>query len=67
MMRTLALMMLALIVASCGVKRPLIRPMDIPAYEEQQRKKREKLEQDESELNRIDADAAITTGTEPAK
>lgn len=64
-MRTLALMMLALIVASCGVKRPLIRPMDIPAYEEQQRKKREKLEQDESELRRIDADAAANAGTGP--
>lgn len=65
MMRTLALMMLALIVASCGVKRPLIRPMDIPAYEEQQRKKREKLEQDESELRRIDA--VSETPTEPTK
>ncbi len=64
-MRTLTLIMLALIVASCGVKRPLLRPKDIPAYEEQQRKKREKFEQDEIELNRIDA--ASETPTEPKK
>ena len=64
-MRTLTLILLALIVASCGVKRPLIRPKDIPAYEEQKRQKREKLEQDEIELNRIDA--ASETPTESKK
>lgn len=65
MMRTATLVLMALLVASCGVKRPLIRPKDIPAYEEQQRKKREKLEQDEIELNRIDADAAAQPTTKP--
>lgn len=64
-MRTATLILLVLIVASCGVKRPLIRPKDIPAYEEQKRQKREKLEQDEIELNRIDA--AIETPTESKK
>ena len=54
-MRTSALIFLALIVASCGVKRPLIKPKDIPAYEEQQRKKRESLEQDKRELDALDA------------
>ncbi len=50
MMRSVLLLSLALIVASCGVQRPLMRPKDIPAYEEQQRKKREKIEQEQREL-----------------
>ncbi|MDX2095284.1 MAG: hypothetical protein SFW64_05025 [Alphaproteobacteria bacterium] len=59
MIRTLSLIVLALVIASCGVKRPLLRPKDIPAYEEQKRKKREELEQDQIELDREDAaDAA---------
>lgn len=63
MIRSATFIFLACIVASCGVKRPLLRPKDIPAYEEQQRKKREKLIQDEIELNRIDADAAAQPTT----
>jgi len=38
----LAIVTLSL-VTGCGVKRKLIRPKDIPAYEEKQRKKREQL------------------------
>lgn len=60
MIRTLALIALALVVAACGVKRPLLRPKDIPAYEEQQRKKREALEQDKRAFERTDALEAAT-------
>ena len=58
-MRSVSLILLSLMVASCGVKRPLIRPKDIPAYEEQQRKKRESLEQDKRELEELDASRGI--------
>lgn len=58
-MRLITLIFLSLSVASCGVKRPLIRPKDIPAYEEQQRKKRESLEQDKRELEELDASRGI--------
>lgn len=58
-MRTVTLIFLAVVVASCGVKRPLIKPKDIPAYEEQQRKKREALEQDKRDLEAIDAERAL--------
>jgi hypothetical protein len=30
----------------CGIQRSLVRPADIPAYEQQQRKKIEKRQQD---------------------
>ena len=49
MMRIL-LITLALVVASCGVQRPLIKPSAIPAFKEQQREKREKMEQEQREL-----------------
>ncbi len=58
-MRSVSLILLSLMVASCGVKRALIRPKDIPAYEEQQRKKRESLEQDKRELEELDASRGI--------
>ena len=51
---------LCLTLTGCGVKRSLIRPKDIPAYEEQQRKKRESLEQDKRELEELDASRGIT-------
>jgi hypothetical protein len=61
------LIVLALTVASCGVQRPLMRPKDIPAYEEQQRKKREEIEQEQRQLEAIDAKrgAVVTPITEP--
>ncbi len=49
-MRVIACIALALIVASCGVQRPLMRPKEIPAFEEKQRKKRETIEQEQREL-----------------
>ena len=66
-MRNVPLILLALTVTACGVQRPLIRPKDIPAYEEQQRKKREQIEQEQRELEAIDAkrSAVVTPITEP--
>jgi hypothetical protein len=59
------LVVCTLILSGCGVQRPLMRPNDIPAYEEQQRKKREKIEQEQQELDAIDAkraaERAVTT------
>ncbi len=55
MMRSATLIFLTLLVTGCGVQRPLLRPADIPAYEEQQRKKREDIAREERELEAIDA------------
>lgn len=41
----LAFCALALL-AGCGIKRPLLRPNQIPAYEEKQRRKLQQLEDD---------------------
>jgi hypothetical protein len=57
-MRALVLIPLAVMLAACGVQRPLMRPKDIPAYEETQRKKREAIEQELRELEAIDASRA---------
>jgi len=43
MTRVLLSIMILSLVAGCGVKRALIRPQEIPAFEEKQRKKREQL------------------------
>jgi predicted small lipoprotein YifL len=43
------LLMLALILAACGVQRPLIPPKDVPAYNEEQRKKRKNIEKQKRE------------------
>jgi predicted small lipoprotein YifL len=66
-MRSLILLSLVVSLAACGVQRPLMRPKDIPAYEEQQRKKREQIEQEKRELEAIDAKrgAVVTPITEP--
>ena len=67
-MRIFCITLLVLAVASCGVQRPLMRPKDIPAYEQQQRKKIEKIEQENRELQAIDAKAkAAKTKTEPTQ
>jgi hypothetical protein len=57
-MRPFILLSLALVLASCGVQRPLMRPKDIPAYEEQQRKKRQEIIDEQKELDAIDAKRA---------
>ena len=51
------LITLALIVAACGIQRPLIRPADIPAWE---KKRAEKLEK-----RRIEVDPAPMTTQAP--
>lgn len=43
MTRILLSLVMVSLVTGCGVKRALIRPADIPAFEETQRKKRERL------------------------
>lgn len=60
MMRQIILLSLALLLAACGVQRPLIRPKDIPAYEEQQRQKRQEILDEQKELEAIDAKRAAT-------
>lgn len=57
-MRSFILLSLALVLAACGVQRPLMRPKDIPAYEEQQRKKRQEIIDEQKELDAIDAKRA---------
>jgi hypothetical protein len=57
-MRPFILLSLALVLAACGVQRPLMRPKDIPAYEEQQRKKRQEIIDEQKELDAIDAKRA---------
>lgn len=57
-MRSFVLLSLALGLAACGVQRPLMRPKDIPAYEEQQRKKRQEIIDEQKELDAIDAKRA---------
>ncbi|MES2985165.1 MAG: hypothetical protein V4735_08270 [Pseudomonadota bacterium] len=47
MMRLFAITAAALLLSACGVQRPLMKPKDIPAYEAQQREKRERLEQEQ--------------------
>lgn len=67
-MRNLTLILLALTMTACGVQRPLIRPKDIPAYEEEQRKKREKIEREmEEDQEKAAQDPAIIQGVEPQK
>ena len=48
-MRTTLFIFLLTTLTACGVQRPLIKPKDIPAFEEEQRKKREKIEQEQRE------------------
>lgn len=59
------ILLLCVLLTSCGVKRPLMRPQDIPAYEEQQRRKREKIDEEQREFEKITTApkaAAISTG-----
>lgn len=45
----LSLTLAALLLAGCGVKRPLMRPSEIPAYQEKRERKRQQVKQ-ESQL-----------------
>jgi|GEM_PF-3375474 len=40
----LALMVLVIATTACGIKRPLVRPKDIPAYEAKRARKMQKFE-----------------------
>lgn len=55
----LALMVAVMAVSACGIKRPLMRPKDIPAYEEKRARKMQKFQQQ-------DAQQPVTKDTSPA-
>ena len=46
MIRVVTIVALALLVTACGVKRPLMRPADVPAYEAERAKERAEREAD---------------------
>ena len=56
MSRFLLLSFATMLLANCGIQRPLVRPADIPAYEQKQREKIEKRQQnmDEFEQQRLE-------------
>lgn len=47
MTRSILIAMALLTLTGCGVRRPLMKPKDIPAYEENMRRKREQLYEEE--------------------
>lgn len=50
MSRVLLFFCTVLVLSSCGVRRPLVKPKDIPAYEEAERRRLEKLERQKAEM-----------------
>ena len=63
MRAALLLSMVLVVLTSCGVKRPVMRPQDIPAYQEKMRKKREQMIKDMG--NDTSADDDNDTGDKP--
>jgi predicted small lipoprotein YifL len=57
MSRLLLLLCAATVLSACGIKRPLMRPADIPAYEEQQRRKFRQLQEDMERPENVPAPA----------
>jgi predicted small lipoprotein YifL len=53
MNRILLCISCALLITGCGIKRPLVAPKDIPAYEQKQREKLEKKRRFEEEEMRL--------------
>lgn len=49
MTRYIALLCCAALIAACGIKRSLIAPKDIPAYEQKQQEKLQRKKQFEEE------------------
>jgi hypothetical protein len=62
-MRGALLVLSLLILANCGLKRPIMPPKDIPAYQEKLRKKRERLQDDKAPA---DADQSTDGSSPPA-
>lgn len=60
MSRALPLMLLVLMAAACGVKRPLLTPKEIPAHEERLRKKREQLLQNQADIDNAPEQNKVT-------
>lgn len=51
MRRAFCMSLALMVVCACGVQRPLMKPSEIPAYEEKQRKKRERLLDEQQQAN----------------
>ncbi len=67
-MRRLALIWLCVGLTACGVQRPLIKPMDVPAYEAARQAKRDKIAREQQEQQQQDAaDAAAEKAIEDAQ
>jgi hypothetical protein len=45
----LALMLALVMLTSCGIRKPLMKPKDIPAYEAKRERKKEQLEEDQQQ------------------
>ena len=56
MNRAFTAILCVMMLAGCGVKRPLIAPKDIPQYETDLRKKRERIMQQQDDIDRANAD-----------
>ena len=51
MTKTVCLLSLMIAVTACGIKRPVMPPKDIPAYEARQKKKLEKYKDEKKDVN----------------
>lgn len=65
--RTVLLVVLLVPLAACGIKRPLIAPKDIPAYEAAQKKKLERYKDEDQEAQpELESERAPALPTTPA-
>ncbi|MFM9889724.1 MAG: hypothetical protein ACKVOE_03635 [Rickettsiales bacterium] len=65
MSRVLLLFCAALVLSSCGVRRPLVKPKDIPAYEEAERRRIEKLQRQKAEVEALPESPKPATAPAP--
>lgn len=65
MSRAVLFSMALLMLAGCGIRRPLIPPSDIPAYEESLRRKRARLEQEQEAIDKANAPATVEAPAAP--
>lgn len=59
-----AVLVLCTSLTACGVQRPLLRPAEVPAYEEKQRKKREAMIEEQQQLKALDEQRATEKANE---
>ena len=55
MTRAICLMLAVSVLAGCGIKRPIMRPSEVPAYEEKLQKKQKRLEGNQSATSTVNA------------